>query len=100
MVLVEEEPLDGSWNLIEDRKEALKSSIILVVLTKKLAFSPSLDDICLNGSWLCDIEVSIDQVRQVGEVESEVLLVILKPFLTGGIVIVFKLDTRIGQKKS
>jgi hypothetical protein len=100
VVLVEEETLDGSWNLIEYWKEALESSIILVVLTKKLAFSPSLDDVCLNGSWFCDIEVSIDQVRQVGEVESEVLLVIFKPLLASCVVIVFKLDARICQKKS
>lgn len=58
------------------------------------------DDVPIDGGGFSELEVTIDEVRQVGEIESEGLLILTEPFIEIGVFVVFKLNSCVGGKKS
>ena len=96
VVLVKEQSTYCPSDFIEDRKEAFEFGVVVMVLTQELSLSPSFDDVPLNGLRLGDVVLPVDKVGEVGEVETERLLVCFEPLIPVSVVVVLEVDSRVG----
>ena len=91
MVLVEEESLHCAGYLLEDGEETVDLGAVVDVLAEQLGLSPFVDHVPLDGAGFAQVVFAVDQVGQVGEVQSEVQLVLLEPFVSLSVCKVLKL---------
>lgn len=100
VVLVEVKSLNRSCNLREDGKEAFEMGVVLQALAQEFLVSPLLDDVALDGVGFGDVVLSIKQVRQIGEIDAQVDLVLLEPVIRIGVVIVLECDVGESEQQS
>lgn len=100
MLFVEEESLDGSCYFIENREDAFNLGVIFDRFPEECGIAPFVDDIFLNCSRLSDVVFSVDEVREVGEVQSKVEFVLLEPLVALGVGVVHVGHFEEGKKVS
>lgn len=101
VVLIEEGNPCSVVNFVEDSHECVQLGRILDVFAEQsVVLAPLSDDVSIDGSRLSQTVLSVDEVRNVGEVEAEIHLVLLEPFLLVvlGVMDILKLDPVISQQ--
>ena len=93
--------LDGrSRQIIDHSQNIINSGLILNILTQQVSLASSLDDIPADSFRLCQFEVTVNQIGEVGEVQSEILFVGSEPLLGGSVGLVGELDAAVGEEKT
>jgi len=74
--------------------------IVLNSLSQQLGFSPLVDDVSLDSSRFGDVVLPVDQIREVGEVKTQMDFVFLEPFIRIGVMVIFETNSRVGQEQT
>ena len=101
---------DGSFGIVVDGNQLVADitddsddvedvSPLLETLAEKLALG-ALNDVEADGSALRDLDVTIDEVGQVGEIQPESLLIVGEPFLMGSVLDISPVSASVGEKKA
>ena len=79
----------------------LNDSASLLSVRSHKGWCPSVSNIHGHGAGLRELEVAVDDVRQIREVEAQAVLVLLAPVGCAEFVaLVFKVDLGVGQEGS
>ena len=79
----------------------LDNSASLLSVRSHKGWCPPISNVHSHGARLCELEVAVDDVRQVREVEAQAVLVLLAPVGCAEFVaLVFEVDLGVGQKGS
>ncbi len=74
-------------DIVGDSDDAFNSSFINTIFSQELIVSRPLDDVPGNSAGLGEFEIPINEVGYVGEVQAQILFVVLEPLVLGGEVI-------------
>lgn len=87
-------------NVADDSDEVEDVCPFLGILAEEFALGGALNDVAADGSALSDLDVSVNEVGEVGEVESEGLLVVGEPLLMGSVLHVSPVSTSVGEEET
>jgi len=71
MILVDKQTSDIFKSVVEYTNQVFNFSLVLNSLSQKIGLSWTVGDILGNGRGLSEFEVSINKIRQIGEVKSK-----------------------------
>ena len=100
IIFVPEKTTDLFVSILKDSKKIINSTSIFRILSKKISLSRSLSNISSNSHWFCELEISINKIREIGEVESKIELIFLEPLVRVIILNFFKFKAWVSHQQS
>jgi hypothetical protein len=89
---VKEELSDVHSNIPEDSDDLIDFGNIISILSEEFFLSGFFNDVSLNSIRLRKLQISVDKVREIGEVEAKIKLIIAKPLSGVSVSNVFPLE--------
>jgi len=95
---VEAKSNNGSSKFSHNSYDSIDFSFILGVPSQELSPSWSVDDVFGNSDGLWNLDITINQVREVGEVKSDAELILFEPFVLVVVLNLLEVSFCVGEK--
>ena len=100
VIRIEAKSNNSSIELFQNSNYSFDFSFILSVLSKKFFVIRSFDDVFNNSDGFSELEVSVNEIGDVGEIESKLELIFFEPLILVVILYFLKISFGVSEEKS
>ena len=100
IVLIPEKSLDVLHRIVKNAHDVVDIPCILGVLPEEVGLARASNDVLGDGGGLSQFEISVDEVGDVGEVEAQILLILIEPLLPVVVLHLLEGQASVREKKT